>query len=66
MPGNIRLRKGEGNLPRPSVVNVTQIRTVDRDRLVEHVGTLGPDRLREVLRGMALVFGIYQRHLDEG
>ena len=33
MPGNVQLRKGEANLARPSVVNVTQLRTIDRARL---------------------------------
>jgi mRNA interferase MazF len=58
MPGNVRLRKGEANLPRASVVNVTQLRTVDRDRLTERVGQLAPSRVREVLEGLALVFGL--------
>jgi mRNA interferase MazF len=58
MPGNVRLRKGEANLPRPSVVNVTQLRTVDRDRLTERVGHLTPGRVREVLDGLALVLGV--------
>lgn len=58
MPGNVRLRKGEANLPRPSVVNVSQIGTVDRERLVDRVGSLGPARLREVLIGLGLVLGL--------
>jgi mRNA interferase MazF len=58
MPGNVRLRKGEANLPRPSVVNVTQVRTVDRDRLTEKVGSLTPARLTEVLDGLSLVLGL--------
>jgi len=58
MPGNVRLRKGEANLPRPSVVNVSQVLTIDRSRLVEHVGSLGTERLRDVLRGLALLFGV--------
>jgi mRNA interferase MazF len=58
MPGNVRLRKGEANLPRASVVNVTQLRTVDRHRLTETVGNLAPARVREVLEGLALVFGL--------
>jgi mRNA interferase MazF len=57
MPGNVRLRKGEANLPRPSVVNVSQLRTVDRERLTEPVGALSPGRMREVLEGIALVLG---------
>jgi len=58
MPGNVRLRRGEANLPRPSVVNVTQVRTFDRERLTEKVGHLAPARVREVLDGLALVFGL--------
>ena len=57
MPGNVRLRKGEASLPKASVVNVSQLRTIDRDRLVERVGSLTPTRLREVLSGLALVLG---------
>lgn len=57
MPGNVRLRKGEGNLPRPSVVNVTQIVTVDKTRLDERLGTLAPGRIRQVIMGVALVLG---------
>ena len=45
-------------LPRASVVNVTQLRTVDRERLTERVGQLPPARIREVLGGLALVFGL--------
>ena len=57
MPGNVRLRQGEGGLPRASVVNVSQIRTIDRARLGDRVGILGPARMRDVLGGLALVLG---------
>ena len=57
MPGNVRLRRGEAGLPHASVVNVSQIRTMDRTRLVDRVGGLGPSRMREVLRGLVLLFG---------
>ena len=57
MPGNVRLRRGEAGLPRASVVNVSQIRTVDRTRLADRVGVLGPARMRAVLQGLALLFG---------
>ncbi len=56
-PGNVRLRRGEAGLLLPSVVNVSQLRTVDRTRLQERVGVLSPGRLREVLAGIALLFG---------
>ena len=58
MPGNVQLGKGEAGLPRPSVVNVSQILTIDRARLIDCVGSLRSERLRDVLRGLALLFGI--------
>lgn len=57
MPGNVRLRRGEGGLAQASVVNVSQIRTVDRTRLTERVGALGPARMREILAGLTLLLG---------
>jgi mRNA interferase MazF len=57
MPGNVRLRRGEAGLPRASVVNVSQIRTIDRSRLAERVGVLGSGKMREVLKGLALLLG---------
>lgn len=58
MPGNVRLRKGEAGLAKASVVNVTQLRSVDRSRLGERIGTVESQRMAEVLRGLALVLGI--------
>ena len=58
MPGNVRLKRGEANLPRPSVINVTQIQTVDRESLTERIGALSPVRIREFLGGLSLVFGL--------
>jgi mRNA interferase MazF len=57
MPGNVRLRRGEAGLLLPSVVNISQLRTIDRSRLGERIGMLGPARLREVLTGLTLLFG---------
>ena len=57
MPGNVRLRRGEAGLSRARVVNVSQIRTIDRSRLVDRVGVLGTDKMRDVLKGLALLLG---------
>jgi mRNA interferase MazF len=54
-PGNILLDKKESNLPKQSVVNVSQVFTVDKTQLDEYVGTLSPKRLVEVLNGIKLV-----------
>ena len=54
-PGNVLLNKGEGNLKKQSVVNVSQVFTVDKAQLVEKIGTLSSDRVREILEGLLLV-----------
>lgn len=57
MPGNVRLRKGEAGLDRASVVNVSQVRTLDKSRLGSPIGQLRRSRMNEVLRGLELIFG---------
>ena len=37
---------------------MSQILTIDRARLTDCVGSLRSERLRDVLRGLALLFGI--------
>jgi len=54
-PGNVLLDKKETNLPKPSVVNVSQIFTVDKRQLSEYVGTLAPQRVRQIINGIRLV-----------
>ncbi len=55
VPGNVRLNKGEAGLPKPSVVNVTQVMTFDKPDLKQKVGTLSHVRVREILDGLRLV-----------
>lgn len=62
-PGNVLLAQGEANLPRQSVVNVSQIFTVDKRDLSERIGTLSPQRVRQVLDGIHLV--MEPRDVDE-
>ena len=54
-PGNVLLVPGEANLPEQSVINVSQIVTIDKSQLRERIGTLSSDRIREVLRGINLL-----------
>jgi mRNA interferase MazF len=54
-PGNVLLDKKETNLPKPGVVNVSQIFTVDKMQLSEYVGTLSPQRVRQILNGIKLL-----------
>ena len=54
-PGNVLLKKGEANLAKDSVVNVSQLYTVDKRVLSERIGTLESDRLREIVSGIGLL-----------
>ncbi len=54
-PGNVELAEGEANLPKPCVVNVSQLATVDKDELVEKIGSLAPERVRQVIAGLDLL-----------
>jgi mRNA interferase MazF len=54
-PGNVTLRKREAGLTKRSVVNISQIFTVDKSDLVQRIGSLAPARTREVLKGVHLL-----------
>jgi len=54
-PGNVLLKKGEASLPKDSVVNVTQLVTVDKEDLSERIGKLSSIRFDEVFTGVLLV-----------
>ena len=53
-PGNVLLDKNESGLPKQSVVNISQIFTVDKSHLDEYVGSLSPKRIAEILQGINL------------
>lgn len=55
IPGNVLLMKGEGSLPKRSVVVVSQISSVDKSRLTQKLGTLSLQRVQDVLRGVSMV-----------
>ena len=54
-PGNVLLEAKEGGLPKPSVVVVSQLFTIDKSDLTEHIGTLSKKRVRQILDGIRLV-----------
>ncbi len=60
-PGNVTLKKGETNLPKKSVVNITQIYTVNKSDLSEKIGTVSQERMTEILQGINLL--LYPREL---
>ena len=57
-PGNVLYRPRGIGLSKPSVVNVSQISTLDRRFLLERIGTLPLLTMREVEQGVKLVLGM--------
>ncbi|SLM28731.1 Transcriptional modulator of MazE/toxin, MazF [Desulfamplus magnetovallimortis] len=54
-PGNVSLKKGEANLSKKSVVNITQVYTVNKSDLTEKIGKLSKARIKEILSGIQLL-----------
>jgi mRNA interferase MazF len=54
-PGNVRLRRGEAGVPRSSVINVSQLYTIERTRLTARLGSIRGARLANVDFGLRLV-----------
>jgi len=51
-PGNILLELGEANLPKQSIVVVSQVSTVDKSQIGEYIGKLSEERVKQILAGM--------------
>jgi mRNA interferase MazF len=57
-PGNVLVRARESRLPKDSVVNVSQLYTVDRTMLTEECGYVTAGTLRAVDAGLRLVLDL--------
>ena len=51
-PGNVLLDLREGNLPKQSVVVVSQVSSISKAQLGEFIGTLSEERVEQILAGM--------------
>lgn len=51
-PGNLLLEPEEGDLPKQSVVVVSQISSVDKSALGERIGTLTQERVDDIIGGL--------------
>lgn len=54
-PGNITLIKGEANLSKKSVANISQVFTVDKSELKDKIGSLSSERTKEIIAGITLL-----------
>ena len=58
LPGNVTLRKGEANIPKRCVINVSQIKSVDKNSIKEKIGSLAKDKMATVEEGIRLIFDL--------
>lgn len=56
--GNVFIERTQSGLPRDSVVNVSQVSTLDKYSLTGRVGRLPDDLMSEVESGLRLVLGL--------
>lgn len=57
-PGNVRIGRTESGLSRASVVNVSQLVTLDRQLLTEKIRGLPAGTMQQVDDGLRLVLGL--------
>ena len=57
-PGNVRVTRRVSRLPHDSVVNVSQLLTLDKSMLTGKVSRLPPEAIREVEAGIKLVLAL--------
>ncbi len=58
MPTHVRVPKGEGGLWRSSIVLCEQVRTLEKTRLLRHLGTLPAETMRQVERALSVSLDI--------
>jgi len=58
MPGNVLIKKGQGGLQQDSVANVTQVVTIDKNILLERIGSLSSQKLLQIEEGLRLVLSL--------
>ena len=57
-PGNVTCRPRGTGLAQPSVINVSQLSTLDRQFLIERIGALPVPVMHDVEDGIRLVLGL--------
>lgn len=57
-PFEVLLPGGVGNLPKDSKVKADQIRTLDKARIVKHVGDLGKAEMKKIDDAMKIHLGL--------
>jgi len=58
MPGNVRLLKGNGGIPKSSIINISQIHSIDRQFIESKIGSLSEEKMLKVKQGIAVLFDL--------
>lgn len=57
-PGNVSVSAGAAGLPKDSVINITQLTTLDKRQLTERTGRLPVELLDQLDAGLRLALGL--------
>ncbi len=57
-PGNVFLNRKDTNLSKDSIVNVSQIVTLDRERFISEAGKLKSKNIKKIEEGIKLVLSL--------
>ena len=57
-PGNVLLQKDESELKKDSVINISQIVTLDKECLIEKICLVRPSTIKEVEEGIRLILNM--------
>lgn len=57
-PGNVILKRRESRLAKDSVVNVSQLVTVNKSALRDRVGVVSSERLHEIEAGLRTILSL--------
>lgn len=66
LPTHIRVQSSTSGLARDSIVLLEQIRTIDKQRLKEHMGTLDELSMNRVDEALQISFGLQTGDADTG
>ena len=58
LPGNVTLHKGEANMPKRCVINISQIKSVDKKSIKDNIGTLSKNKMAAVEEGIRLILDL--------
>lgn len=58
MPGNLSLSPKASGLDKESVINISQLFTLDRADLLEYIGNISAQKMEQVEKGLRLVLSL--------